>query len=91
MKSTRNLYRVHKEHAQERAEQSAKVIRGYFGLWNKRVKITVKKCDFSSIYPEGNPFPTPYDVKITTADDHTEAIAHAVGWAYLEGLMDGMK
>ena len=82
--TTRILYRCHGATAQEHAETSAAVIKGYFDLHNKRVKLVVEKADLDIVLQYH-----PWDVKIITSDDEKEAVAHAVGWAYLEGMRDG--
>lgn len=93
MKTPRTLYRVHGPQARKLAEQSAEVIKGYFSNLNKRVSITVEPFD-RSVFPADyaiHDTPLPYDVKITTTSDETEAIAHAAGWAYIEGVDDATR
>ena len=82
--TTRILYRCHGQTAQEHAESSAEAIKGYFDLFNMRVRLIVEKADLDLVISHH-----PYDVKIITSDDAKERLAHGVGWAYLQGVRDG--
>jgi len=75
------LFRCHGEDAQDHAQLACEFVKGYFDLWNQRVKMTSEAYEYPGREESGAPIP--YDVFIETANQHTADIAHAAGWSYL--------
>ena len=82
--SKRVLFRLHGKHAQEIAEDCKQFIKGYFDMFNQKVRLSIEifdpEMEFLSIPVH------PYDLFIHTASNEVEHTAHAAGWSYITGI-----